>query len=201
MKRFLTLLFLVSCLVAVSQPLRKVRHVILIRDNHTFKFLRVTENSHISIHTTSGKDISGQVRLIKADTVFFHDTLVRVSDIDRLDSRSRFGYFDESRPAYKAGSHWQIVCPPDTVYRSSWTYQVYFKNLIRKAAYEQHESRYPLLYGNFLKLNVAKLAHLEFAISYERKIAKKDYLGDRSQRDPRDCCGCLLYDQLPLVQL
>lgn len=179
MKRFLTLLFLVSCLVAVSQPLRKVRHVILIRDNNTFKFLRVTENSHISIHTTSGKDISGQVRLIKADTVFFHDTLVRVSDIDHLFYQSPFSFPDQLpdsrwRPAYVAGSpDSKLICPPDTVYRTPRTYQDYFKHLLKQAAYERHESRYPLLYENFLKLNVAKLAHLEFAISYERKIAKK----------------------------
>lgn len=66
---------------------------------------------------------------IKTDTVFFHDTLVRVSDIDRLDYRSRFGFFDERRPAYMTGSHWQIICPPDTVYRSSWTYTVYIHNM------------------------------------------------------------------------
>jgi hypothetical protein len=140
--------------------------------------MRVTENSNISIHSITGKDISGQVRLVKADTIFFNDTLIRISDIDHLFFQSPFYLTNQStggrvRPDYVAGSHWQIICPPETVYRTQRIYQEYFKNLIRQASYERRESRYPLLYGNFLKLNVAKLAHIEFAIAYERKIAKK----------------------------
>ncbi len=178
LKKVVTSLLLLSSVVAVSQPLRKVRHVILIRNNHTYKFSRVTENSNISIHIITGKDISGQVRLVKADTIFFHDTLVRVSDIDHLFIQTPLYLSNQMtdgrlRPDYIAGSHWQIICPPDTVYRNPRAYQFYFKNLLRQAAHERHESRYPLLYGNFLKLNVAKLAHIEFAIAYERKIAKK----------------------------
>ncbi len=78
------MLFLVISFTAESQPLRKGSHVILIRNINNARFLRINENSNISVLTTSGNIIFGKIRLIKADTVFFHDTLVRVSDINRL---------------------------------------------------------------------------------------------------------------------
>jgi len=178
MKRFFTLLFIVAWFTAVSQPLRRGSHVILIRNISTSRFQRINENSNISILTTSGKIISGQVSLIKADTVFFHDTLVRISDIDRLYFKPKFAspdrmLLDESRPVYVAGSHWQIICPPDTVYRNPWSYQVYFHNLVAKEKKERLKPMDPLVYKNYLKWNVAKILHLELGISYEGMISKK----------------------------
>ena len=178
MKRFLFLLFLLACLTAVSQPLRKGSHVILIRNISTSRFQRITETSNISVLITSGKNISGKIRLIKADTVFFHDTLVRVSDIDKIYYQSKFAFpdqaqYDKRRPAYEAGSHWQIICPPDTVYRNSWTYTVYIHHLSGKVRNELLAPQNPLVYKNFLKWNVAKIFHLEFGLSYERMISKK----------------------------
>ena len=178
MKRFLSLLFLVISFTAESQPLRKGSHVILIRNINNARFLRINENSNISVLTTSGKIIFGKIRLIKADTIFFHDTLVRVSDINRLyyplsHFRPERTLLDERRPAYVAGSHWQIICPPDTVYRSSWSYTGYIHHLSRKVRNELLAPLDPLVYKNFLKWNVAKLFHLELGLSYERLISKK----------------------------
>ena len=177
MKRFLSLIFLVISFTAESQPLRKGSHVILIRNINNARFLRINENSNISVLTKSGKIIFGKIRLIKADTVFFHDTLVRVSDIDRLyyplsHFRPERTLLDDRRPAYVAGSHWQIICPPDTVYRSSWNYMVYTHNLNTQARKARLALLNPLVYKNFLKWNLSKLFHLELAISYERLITK-----------------------------
>jgi hypothetical protein len=178
MNKLITLLFMAVCFTGVSQPLRRGSHVILIRNISTSRFQRVNENSNISILTTTGKIISGQVKLIKTDTLFFNDTLVRVSDIDRLyyplsHIHPDRTLLDERRPAYVAGSRWQIICPPDTAYRNSWTYTVYIHNLARKTKNERVAPLDPLAYKNFLKWNVSKLLHLELGFSYERLIGKK----------------------------
>ncbi|MGA2822214.1 MAG: hypothetical protein ABSE72_01685 [Bacteroidales bacterium] len=178
MKRFFTLFFMVTCFTAVSQPLKRGTHVILIRDIRTSRFLRISENSNILVWTTSGKQISGQVKLIKTDTLFFNDTLVKVSDIDKLFFQSKFAFpdqpqYNENTPAYVAGSHnWQIICPPESAYSSPWSYKVYMQNLATQEKKDHISSTDPLAYKNFLKFNIIKLAHLELALSYERLISK-----------------------------
>jgi hypothetical protein len=154
-------------------------HVILIRNLSTSRFKRINENSNISIWTTAGKNISGRVKLIKADTIFFIDTIVRVANIDRIFFKSPAPFpnhmpDNERTVAYVAGWHnWQIICPPDSVYRNSWSYQSYMHNLIRQEKSEQLAPLNPLVYRNFLKVNIAKLFHLELALSYERYISKR----------------------------
>lgn len=200
MKKLITLLLLLTSLAAISQPQRTVKHVILIRNNRTGKFIRISENARVSIRTTSGAEISGKILLIRADTLRFRDTLVLVASIDSLflqDMPSRPNPFAKKgrKPVYTAGNpKWQIICPPDDVYKSPWSYKIYFTQVVRHAKYDLREAQNPLQeeqnplhaannlrrdtvhprhYANFLKWNITKLAHLEIALSYERLIADK----------------------------
>lgn len=179
MKNLFTLLLLVISFDAMSQPPDRDRRVILIRNNRTFEFSRVTKKTWVSVRTTSGAWLSGQVRTIRADTIFFQDTLLRVSDIDSLFLQrgpSGFGQFhhDGVRTAYVAGSpDWQIIYPPDSVYYNPGTFHIYYAHLAHQASQKQHELTFPFLYNNFLKINISKLFHLEIAFSYERLINKK----------------------------
>lgn len=178
MKRFLSLLFLVISFTAESQPLRKGSHVILIRNSSNSRLLRITETSNISILTKSGKTISGKIRSIKKDSIFLADTLIRLSDIDKL-YLWKFAFSDNPQvdariPDYEAQSRdKEFICPPDSVFRSDWKFNVYMHKLTRKVKNERLAPLNPLVYKNFLKWNIAKVFHLELGFSYERMISKK----------------------------
>jgi hypothetical protein len=179
MKKLLPLLFFAALFSATAQPLMKRGNLILLRSIRTARFQRITEGKSICIQTINGKRVSGDVRLIRADTIFFHDTLVRVADIDKLYFLSEFALpdqppFNERKPAYIAGSPGlQIICPPDSVYRNWRTYDAYLHSLNMKARKQRLDLLDPLPgKKNFLKWNITKIAHLELGISYERMIAK-----------------------------
>jgi hypothetical protein len=178
LKNLFTLLILAFSFAAMSQPSERDRRVILIRNNHTFEFSRVTRKTWISVRTISGAKLSGQVRTVKGDTIFFQDTLLRVSDIDSLFFQrgpSGFGQFhyDDLKTAYIAGSpDWKIFIPPDSVYYNPGTFHIYYTRLVHHATQERHETRFPLLYRNFMKVNIAKMLHMEVAFSYERLITE-----------------------------
>jgi hypothetical protein len=192
MKRLIILLLLAASLAAVSQSPGKVRHVVLIRNNRSFKFIRITENSMISVVDKTGKEFSGRVRSINVDTIFFNDTFTRVSEVDRLfyqNVPSIPGPFPQGsrRPSFIAGSpDYDLICPPDSVYASAKTYQVYFRNLVKQArdaqsktgnplgdtGYPTKDTTRPQRYKNFFKWNATKIAHLEIAFAYERLIVR-----------------------------
>jgi hypothetical protein len=155
MKKFLALFLVLASLMAVSQPQRKVKHVILIRNNITCAVKRITENSEISATLASGQVISGRVAGIHADTIFFIDSYIRVPEIKKLvfnnvpEMPAMPGPFPHPNRrvefAYVAGSSaQQIICPPDSVYKSKWLYQLYVKGLIYQAKNARNRERSPL---------------------------------------------------------
>ena len=179
MNRSVILVLLLLSSNAMTQPLRKGNRVILIRNIKTAKLVRITQGSSVLVIKTSGDRISGSIRLIKADTLFFKESAVTVADIDKIYFPSRFSFpdqprFDENRPVYMAESQkYRIIIPPDTVYRSLWEYKNYLHRLNYRGRAERLKTFDPLVCNNFLKWNVSKLFHLELAFSYERKIAPK----------------------------
>jgi hypothetical protein len=75
---------------------------------------------------------------------------------------------------YVAGSpDFKVICPPDSVYYNLGTFHIYNSRLVHQARSEKHERRFPLLYRNFVKVNITKILHLEMAFSYERFISRK----------------------------
>lgn len=171
-------MLLLICLAAKSQLPGKDRRVILIKNTHHSTFTRIANRTWISVRTNSGLSLSGQVKSVRGDTIILQDTLVRVPDIDSLffhQGRSDFSLFPDhgSRIVYVAGSpDWQIIYPPDTVYYNIGTFHSYYSRLAHQASQQRHEATFPLLYRNFLKVNISKIFHLEMAFSYERLISK-----------------------------
>jgi hypothetical protein len=145
---------------------------------------RITRNSPVVIKKNSGELITGKISLIKADTLFFEHTYLRVTDIDSLSFFYPSAFpgpgsipgpspYQKNRPMYIFGSpDYQLICPPDSVYRSQLNYNSYYKSKLRQAKNVWLEKKNPLIHKNFLKLNVAKIFHLELALSYERLLAK-----------------------------
>ena len=179
----IALLLVVLSYDTLSQSPKKDRQVVLIKNNRTDEFSRIAKTTSASVRTTSGAFLSGIVRSVRGDTIFFGDTLFRVPDIDTLffhrgpspRGPSAFTLSPNAgrRIAYVAGSpDWQIIYPPDSVYYNLGTFHIYYSRLAHQAKQERHEKRYPLLYSNFLKFNMTKLFHLELAFSYERLISK-----------------------------
>ena len=151
--------------------------LILIRNNQNNRFLIIKQGVWIEVSTKNGLEISGTVKKIVADTLFLPATRVRVADIDTLYLKMRPSPGDllkpgHRKPSYVAGSpDWQIICPPDSVFRYANKWHNYLYRLRHVANGERQETRNPLITKNFLKWNVSKLAHLEVAFSYERLIA------------------------------
>lgn len=154
MKKFISLILLMASLSAASQPQKGVKHSILIRNNITCSIKRIAENSDVKVTLTSGKEFSGRVAGISSDTIFFRDSFVCVQDIQRLvfnnlrEMPSMPGPFPHSnRPvefAYVAGSPaQQIICPPDSIYKSRWSYQLYVKGLVYEAKNARNKERSP----------------------------------------------------------
>jgi hypothetical protein len=189
MKQFLTLSLLLVCFSVLSQEQRfpppwrpfprKVKHVVLIRNDKRHTIYRITENSNIFIRTSKGKSYSGKVLSIKSDTIFLNDTFVKVSEIDSLSFFFPMGFpgHDEfnnpgMRPYVSTWPENKIICPPENSYSTPLTYQDYYRDILKSAKHDWREQRNPLTYKNFVKFNLAKLAHLEIAFSYERLIGK-----------------------------
>ncbi len=173
MKRLsiLLLLIVITSATVMSQPFRKPKHVLLIRNLRTCKILKVTENSDVSVKSSAGREISGRVKRVSGDTVFFGETFIRTPEIqsiafNRMQSMPSFpermpGASQNRRYEYSAGSpDYQLVCPPDSVYENQWTYTIYFKKLSyeTKTAHQKtmnplHETRNPL--GEKVKTDTA----------------------------------------------
>ena len=155
MKKFFTLLFLAVAITGMSQPQRPMKHVILIRNNYTSAIKKISENSNITVVTKAGQKLSGRIVHIHADTIFFEDTSVRVSDIKSLVSNtmtslpSMPGPFRheqmKSGVEYFTGSpEKQIICPPESAYQNYWSYNLYVKGLIREVKKARSEEQNPL---------------------------------------------------------
>jgi len=200
MRPILLLLLLILPVTLLSQPPRLLRHAILIRNNKTHKVFAIKENLRISLITSEGKGIHGTVRRISSDTLFFNESSILIRKIDTIylaaGMVSAPNPFNKSGKMvlYAAGSPtYQIICPPDSVYRNPWTYKIYYTNILRRIKEEWRETRNPLedneiaalpsgsattdttpcrQYSSFLKWNISKLAHLEIALAYEQRIGR-----------------------------
>jgi hypothetical protein len=133
-----------------------------------------------------GPFIKEVVLRIKADSLYVDDHSFIFSDLNRiafaepgkLSPGDPFHHGSETvhyRLVYSRedSASWHIFFPPDSIYEKNSGVAKYLLRIRHLLVEEKNISRNPLVFGNFLKFNLAKLIHLEFSISYERKIAKK----------------------------
>ncbi|MFZ4520371.1 MAG: hypothetical protein ACOYNC_01625 [Bacteroidales bacterium] len=190
MKISVIFLFLLVSLQATAQSRENVKHVMLIRNNHARKFIRITSNTMLLVVSQSGKSYSGKVVEVNSDTIIFEDTYFRISEISKLFLQNgpvMHSPFPSGpgRPAYLSGSsNFQVICPPDSVYSSRSAYQAFYSSLLTEFGKKTNDANNPMgvmeaatgnttqtrHYENFLKWNVSKLGHLEIALAYERVI-------------------------------
>jgi hypothetical protein len=172
----LALLMLSSSLMV--QPDAGKKRAIIIKNLRNSEYVKISRGLPIHIRTKNGLSYSAMVKGIMADTIFLQDTLLRFGDIDTISMRSNpprpeFIPGSSKKTLYASGSPaYQVTFPPDSVYYNLGTFHLYYSRLTHQASREKREKTYPLLYDNFIKINITKIFHLEAAFSYERKISK-----------------------------
>jgi hypothetical protein len=124
---------------------------------------------------------------IHLDSIYIFNTGYRIQEINRigfhniaLPHHSPFSKTTDFDPAEKwiysaeDSASWHVFYPPDSLYHHQFGFNSYLHR-IKRFVHNEKMDKYcnPFRYGNFLKINIAKLIHLEFAIAYERRIGKK----------------------------
>lgn len=167
-----------------SQPLKLPRKAIFFENKSKFSILTIAEGKEYAFRLSSGRELSGKIQEIKGDTIRVKDTLIVASDLVELWRYSLPGTPRLLLPGFNDKSAalvikladttvWKLVCPPPEAFQNLITYQNYLQTLKRDLKRRKYSMLQPFRYRNFLKLNVAKLAHLEVALSYERVIGPK----------------------------
>lgn len=185
MRAFLCwMVIVVVSVTTFGQPFTKPRNAIFFENKCRFSILTIAEGQEYSFRLSSGRELSGKIQGIKGDTIRLKDTLVIASDIVELWKYSLSGLPHPFLPRINDQSTalvirladtavWKLVCPPPETFQNLSTYQHYLQTWKRDLKRRKYSMLQPFRYRNFLKLNVAKLAHLEVALSYERVIGSK----------------------------
>ena len=177
MKNLLLLLFLTLSFQALSQPGKPPKKVILFENHKGYFIFRIGEGQKLNLTLKSGEEVTGPVWKIRGDTIIIGDRTLIASDISQfrkiVAAASPFKpVMNRSVDWYQADtSVWKIVCPPPEAYTNIWSFHSYISHRERNLKKEKNTAFYPLVYKNFLKFNLMKLAHLEIAFAYERVIA------------------------------
>lgn len=68
---------------------------------------------------------------------------------------------------------WKLFFPPDSVYRSRFTFSKYMHWVAHVRKHDKFEWLAPPFRYNMIKINFSRMANLEIALSYEGRITKK----------------------------
>jgi hypothetical protein len=151
------------------------------------RFIPVVRNRMMLFYSTDSNEVlqRGRVTRIKDDSIYINKTGYRIKDFSiisfhpvirpfpdrsgpamRMDQRNRIYYRKDS-------ANWSIIIPPDSIYRGHFTYTGYLHRMNHKIGEGKALKYNPLVYNNYLKINIAKLLHCEIALSYEVLIGEK----------------------------
>ncbi len=109
-----------------GRPRGRVRPAILVLDNQRFNLLLMRRGNTVTVLTKGGVLVAGKIERINRDTLFLTGGVVTVAELDKLWQPRNPGPREllrgELSPAYVADSgDWQIIIPPDSVFRYSGT--------------------------------------------------------------------------------
>ena len=146
---------------------------------------RLSENQIItySLPKTQEKH-TVKVDRISRDSLFFDTLSFRLRQFSALESTSirssdNPGFHDRGRIVNliynkSDSANWNFIFPPDSIYQTGHTYRVFQRSLVRSIQRKHYLTlSNPLVYKHFIKLNLAKILHLELAGSYERIVNKR----------------------------
>ena len=145
-----------------------------------YELYELRENQDIT-YSLPGMSQKKQVRIsrIAGDTLFIDTLSYRFRQFSSLESTTthmigRAGFHNHTAinnlSYLKTDSaSWIIIIPPDYVYKNIKTLASYDKSLRhRNSTLQKKQQEEPFVYPNSIRINLAKLLHLELAISYER---------------------------------
>lgn len=157
---------------------QRVKPVILINNTDKMRLYKIGKNSIVRVVTKDKTLYQDAVQRIHADTMVLQSSaVIRTEEIRYLGLGVSFSLKQDTLPhriIYSANSDdSQMIFPPDSVYKNKRAFSQYFSDVLYHSKKEWKEKTYPLVFKNFLKFNLAKLAHFEIAFAYERLISKK----------------------------
>lgn len=178
--RYLTLLIMLSASMSLQgQPWRPPRKVILFENQQVFIILKIAEGQRHDFYFDHGTKVSGKIDKISGDTITVGDTAFMAGDIEEI-RKSTFAGQPWMSPRERSAiwyrsdaSVWKIICPPPDAYKNAWTFKLFISSRERALKPARQATYNPFVYKNFLKVNLAKLAHLEIALAYERVLGPK----------------------------
>jgi hypothetical protein len=154
------------------------RHMIIFKNHSQYYMTKILDGEKTVITTKTGDTVNGKITRISGDTIFILDAALLLADVQMIGHHTEIPkYFGPggSRPTYKYRFEpdvWEPVVPPESIYATNTTYY----RFISKASHSLHRendslNNDPHIFRNFIKLNLARLIHLELSFAYERSIS------------------------------
>jgi hypothetical protein len=116
---------------------------------------------------TSTKLIKTRIKRIRGDSIYFESEGYRFHDVESLDL-SNFKHYRNSDSL-----NWRVIIPPEDIYHDREFYSSYMREMNIQFKGNRISARSCRSFHNFLKLNITKIANLEIAVDYERKISNR----------------------------
>jgi hypothetical protein len=144
------------------------RHAIYLVPDHNPKLFRIAEVSAflawLEPQKYGLKQVSDRIIRIRKDSIFLLSSKYRLSDFYKVYLSSFRNYLASD------SSKWEIIFPPDSVYKSRSEFRDFLYALEKRVKKEHRDWMAAPFYHNILKLNFSLLANLELAISYEHRF-------------------------------
>jgi len=118
------------------------------------------------MHAWIGRDsantaVHARVSRIRGDSLYFNTTGYRFRDIESFNLP---GFIQYRR---SDSLKWRVSFPPENIYHDRRMYGSYLREIKQQFKKDKVSGRSALIFHNFLKINLTKLANLEIAVDYE----------------------------------
>lgn len=154
------------------------KHMIIFKNHSQYYLTKILDGEKTVITPKSGDTLTGKITRISGDTIFIQDTAILLADVRMIGRHIVIpNYFgpNASRPTYKYRFEpdvWEPVVPPESIYAKNSTYDRFISKASHSLRREDDSLNHdPRIFRNFIKLNLARLIHLELSIAYERSIS------------------------------
>jgi len=146
------------------------KRIILLERKYPPVLLKISEKQNIYgviKRDTSIKLDNSRITRIRSDSIYFDSEGYRFHDVESLDLPS-FKHYNKSDSL-----NWRITFPPDEIYHDKNSYTSYLREATKQFKKNKIYTRSCRSFNNMLKLNITKVANVEIAVDYERRISNR----------------------------
>ena len=132
--------------------------------------LKISEKQILNgvIHRdTSTELIKTKILRIRGDSIYFKTAGNRFHDFESIDL-SNYNHYRKSDSL-----NWKVIFPPEDIYQDREIYSSYMKEMTLQFKHDRISARSCRSFNNMLKLNITKIANVEIAVAYERRISER----------------------------